>query len=269
MKYAIYSDVDGTIYGHARDGKIHEHNIEAIEKAKKLGVEFVIATGNGNFAIMQNLCARLGVRYLITSNGAGIYDFQKRDYIYKSYIPKAKAEKLVEIAMGLNSFAAGWNEQDFYITLDKVTPELKSLYAKVMLEHKEMMHIGEIESNLFKFEVYDTPEKVDQFIEAARDLDLQMARMKPGHVEITHEGVSKGEAVKTLNEILGVEKNDFMTIGDSANDHSMLLITDYAYAMANADDKTKKIAKLHTSSAEQGGLGEAIDDFLYRKRLDV
>lgn len=268
-KYAIYSDVDGTIYGHRGDRYIHPHNIEAIEKARRLGVEFVIATGNGNFQVMQNLASHLGARYLITSNGAGIYDFEKQQYIFQSYIPLEKVNRLVEVALHLNAFSSGWNEKDFFVTTEKVTPELKELYSRVMLGDKEMKHVGEIDAPLFKFEIYDEPHKIDEFIEKVKDLDLQLARMKPGHVEVTHYGVSKGEAIKVLNEKLGVEAHDFMTIGDSANDHSMLEITDFSYAMANAGDKTKAIAKLHTSSAEQGGVGEAIDDFLYRKRIDL
>lgn len=268
-KHVIYSDVDGTIYGHRGDKSIHQHNIDAIEKARRLGVEFVIATGNGNFQVMQALASRLGARYLITSNGAGIYDFDKQQYIFQSYIPLEKANRLVELAMEMKVYAAGWNEQDFFCSTEQLTPELRDLYSRVMLGDKEIKHIGEIEAPLFKFEVYDDPNKIDEFIEKTKDLDLQMARMKPGHVEITHYGVSKGEAIKVLNEVLGVEHNDFMTIGDSANDHSMLAITDYSYAMANASEQTKRIAKLHTSSAEQGGVGEAIDDFLYRKRIDL
>lgn len=106
-KYAIYSDVDGTIYGHRGDRYIHPHNIEAIEKARRLGVEFVIATGNGNFQVMQNLASHLGARYLITSNGAGIYDFEKQQYIFQSYIPLEKVNRLVEVALHLNAFSSG------------------------------------------------------------------------------------------------------------------------------------------------------------------
>lgn len=270
MKYAIYSDVDGTIYGHQGDKFIHPHNIEAIEKARRLGVEFVIATGNGPFEVMKTLCARLGASYLVSSNGSAIYDFNKQDFIFTSHIPAEKVKTLIEVAMQLDVFASGWDERDFFAVKEKLDDDTLGLYGRVMLgKNKNIRHLGEIDGPILKFEVYDEPHKIDKFIEKTSDLNLQMARMKPGHVEITHYGVSKGEAIKLLNELLGVEKDNFMTIGDSANDHSMLAITPYSYAMANAGDKTKAIAKLHTSSAEQGGVGEAIDDFLYRKKIDL
>ncbi|SYV96773.1 Putative hydrolase M6_Spy0533 [Mycoplasmopsis edwardii] len=60
-----------------------------------------------------------------------------------------------------------------------------------------------------------------------------------------------------------------MAIGDSQNDISMFQVAGYSYAMENTDPYTMQFAKYYTSTVEQAGLAEAIDDFLYRVDFDL
>lgn len=263
MKHVIYSDVDGTIYPKSKE--IHPHNIEAIKFAQKNNVEFVIATGNGAFDQMKHLGKQLNVRYLITSNGASIFDLQLNDFIFKSFIPTEKVLLLAKKAFEINAPSSTWDDKHFYTTTKDEA--LIKLIQNVMMADAPLKTLNDVNGPAFKFETYASKEQVDQIEKLAISLDLQVVRMRDEHIEITHVGVNKGNGIKVLNELLGIEHGNFMSIGDSPNDHSMLQLSDFSYAMANADEETKSKSKFHTSSVEQGGLGEAIEDFIYRKKI--
>lgn len=268
-QYAIYSDVDGTIYSHNQT--YHPETKEAIRYAQKKHVEFIMCTGNPFFENMKNMSKELEVDYFIGSNGAIIFDVKNEEVIKLNTMTQKESQDILDVMNELEIGADWWDSNDLFaneFVEDKVIKILQNVISKDRtLEVK--MTTGE---GVHKVEGYtlDTPEgiaKIDELEKRLSNSGLQVARMKPFHLEVTKPGVSKGEAVKWLSNHLNIEMDNVMTIGDSANDHSMFDVTEFAYAMGNANDVTKKRAKLHTSTVEQNGLGEAIIDFMYRKRL--
>lgn len=93
---------------------------------------------------------------------------------------------------------------------------------------------------------------------------LEIARFKFNHLEVTFTDVSKGEACKVLANHLNITLENTMAIGDSDNDRSMFAVVPHSYAMDNAPDRIKKLCAHFTSDVLQNGLGEAIQDFVFR-----
>ena len=265
MKHIIFSDVDGTVYG--KDHKIHPQTIKDIKFAQSLGVEFVICTGNAYFENMTVLAEELDVRYVITSNGGSIYDRELGDFIYKSMIPAAKANEILQEANKSETASIFWDEKNLFVN-KYVSEELKELIKNAMRRDSGVTVTDKVETDAFKIEFYDDEHKIDEMFEFNKGFDLQQARMKPIHVEVTHNGVSKGNGIKVLCEKLGVDISKTMGIGDSANDLPMFEVVGYSYAMDNAKPGVKGKAEYYTSDVKQNGLGEAIIDFLHREKLD-
>ncbi len=265
MKNIIFSDVDGTIYG--RDHKLNPQTIKDINFAQGLDVEFVIATGNGFFENMDALADKLNTRYVITSNGASIYDRDIKDFIFKSKLEISKANELLKFANENKIATIFWDEEGVFV--NECTPEsTREIVKNAMVSSREIKEISTVESEIFKIEFYDVPEKIELINEFAKALDLQLARMKPNHLEVTNLNVSKGEAIKVLAKQLEVDLSKTMGIGDSANDISMFEVVNSSYAMDNSSDEVKSITKYYTSDVSQNGLGEAIIDYLHREKLD-
>lgn len=55
-----------------------------------------------------------------------------------------------------------------------------------------------------------------------------------------------------------------MAIGDGSADIPALKMAGFSYAMADSDRRLMDITRFYTSRAEQGGVSEAIYDYLYR-----
>ena len=269
MKHAIYSDVDGTIYSHEQT--YHKDTKESIKKAQDKGIEFILCTGNPFFEKMQLMSKELNVDYFIGSNGAFIYDVKNENELMINSMTKEEGQEILDIINDLEIGADWWDTNTLYAN-EFLISEFKEMINNSISDSKKLIIQNEINDGVHKIEVYtkDIPSEISKINELELRLkgkDVQIARMDTFHLEITKNNVSKGTAVIELSKYLEIPKENIMTIGDSSNDHSMFEVTDYSYAMGNADDSTKKLANYHTSTVKQNGLGEAIIDFMFRKRL--
>lgn len=80
----------------------------------------------------------------------------------------------------------------------------------------------------------------------------------PNNIEINHKDAQKGNAVKLMAEKRGIGLEDVMTIGDNFNDVSMLKVAGVSFAMGNAEEDVKKIAKYEADTNMNHGVGKAI-----------
>ena len=266
-KYAIFSDIDGTII--TSEYKNIKKNNESLAKLNE-NISFVFCTGNAAFFTkMTTLSKELNVRYAITSNGASIYDYKESKYLFKSKMDKNDSQKLLDKANELNMTVGWWDEDKFYHN-SKCDEKYISILESIIDDKSLIIKTDKIVNEPFKIEFYNAPTKVaDIFLEFASQFDLEVARMANGHVEITNKEVSKGFGVKWFCENNNIDLTNTCSIGDSANDIPMFRITKHSYVMANAANEIKLKANRFTSSVEQDGFGEAIVDFIYREKLGI
>ncbi|WKX02331.1 Cof-type HAD-IIB family hydrolase [Candidatus Mycoplasma mahonii] len=266
MKNIIFSDIDGTIYQKPHN-IIMPATVADIKTAQQSDVEFILCTGNGYFDNISVLAEQLDVRYIITSNGAAIFDRDHDGFIYTSMLPHALTDKLFQFGLKHEISCIFWDKEHVYIN-HHVPHSAVDIIKRVMTKQGNIKKTHEVKTDIFKIEFYDNPEKIDLICDFAKDLNLQLARMTPNHVEITHKGVSKGHTIVELAKRLNIPLTKTMGIGDSSNDLSMFEVVNSAYAMDNATPEVKAVAKYYTSDVEQNGLGEAIIDYLHREKLD-
>lgn len=88
-------------------------------------------------------------------------------------------------------------------------------------------------------------------------------------MELTAPGVNKGTGALWLCNHLDADPNYCMSIGDSNNDLTMLKAIGFSYAMDNSPKSVKEVAKYYTSDVMQNGLGEAIQDYIFRTKFDI
>ena len=266
MKYIIYVDIDGTVYPFNK--KIHPQTFKDIKAAQNKNIEVVLCTGNPYLDNVEKLAKKLEVRYCITSNGASIFDRTEKQFIYESTIPQAKAQKILDFSIKNKISTDWWNKEKIYFN-EFVPQKIINMSLDIMSDKKNHeINCKKINGDIFKIEFYDEPNKINQIMDFMQNLGLQMAKINDYHVEVTHNGVSKGTGLIWLTKKLNSSLEYTMGIGDSSNDLPMFEVVKHSYAMANGGAHVKKAAKHHTSSVEQNGLGEAIIDFMYREKLD-
>jgi len=78
-------------------------------------------------------------------------------------------------------------------------------------------------------------------------------------VGLTHEGITKGSAMRSIAEEYGVTMQDVMYVGDAGNDLSALRIVGHPIAMGNADPAVIAAAQHTVDHVDRGGLAEALE----------
>jgi hypothetical protein len=85
-------------------------------------------------------------------------------------------------------------------------------------------------------------------------------------VEFSAPGVTKATALTRWSAQLGIRPDDIAAFGDMPNDPPMLRAVGRPYAMANADPEVKKAARYHTTSNDEDGVAQVLEQFVELKR---
>ena len=94
------------------------------------------------------------------------------------------------------------------------------------------------------------------------DPDLEVISSGPTFFDVMPGGVTKGKALLSLAEYLGIPASATFAIGDSDNDLSMIEAAAYGIAMGNATENCKKAASYITSNCDSLGFAKAVDEYV-------
>ena len=85
-KYEIvFVDIDDTL--NPSNGKVSEYTKEVMQKLKDKGIKVVVDTGrSASYAVNKSIEAGLS-EYVISSNGAEVYNYYERKEIFSKHIP--------------------------------------------------------------------------------------------------------------------------------------------------------------------------------------
>ena len=111
-----------------------------------------------------------------------------------------------------------------YIKFNEGLPEEKRIRLK---EYKTFYDfIEENDGEILKFvAVSKDIEELEKAKNELRKLnDIEIFRSSPMNFEINAKGVSKGNAVKKLAQIYGIDRSEVICIGDSNNDITLLYL---------------------------------------------
>lgn len=76
------------------------------------------------------------------------------------------------------------------------------------------------------------------------------------------QGVNKGQAVKRLQESLEIRPEETMAFGDQLNDIEMLQQAYYSFAVANAREEVRKLARFQADSNKNDGVLKVLKQLL-------
>ena len=88
----IAFDLDGTTL--TQHKTISQENRRALEDAARQGILLVPASGRMKDFLPQEITSLPGVRYVISANGAGVYDLQTGQVVWQRLIPNEKAREV-------------------------------------------------------------------------------------------------------------------------------------------------------------------------------
>ena len=265
----ILTDLDGTLL---RDDKsLSPANRAALVRAAAQGAEVVVATGRFFGGIPRELLELPFLRYFILMNGAKIYDRREDRVLYRSEIPLAQAERVMDLLEPLDCTVdcyqndVGWMERryfdhlDYYVT-DPVSRAMVRSHRRPVDDLRAQVRAGG-----------DTVQKMQAYFPHLELRPRVMALLRrevpgvvqsislPTNLELNAAGATKGAALAALCRALGVDPLDTAAFGDGTNDVSMLAAAGVGVAMANGAPETRQAADLVTASNQEDGVAMVLD----------
>lgn len=263
-------DLDGTTL--TSEKVLTPHTKEVLEECIRNGIIVLPATGRVSSGIPDYLKEIEGMRYVITSNGANIYDMETGTSIYENGIAWERALELFDILEGYHTYydcytlGNGWCEGRFFDHLAdyKIEGHIEDIVRTSRIRIEDLRaFIKEKKPAIEKISMFfaDPDYRQQVFKELSEIPDIAVTYSLPNNIEINHVTCDKGDALIKLGEILSIPKESIMGCGDGINDLAMIQKVGLGVAMANADETLKKYADFITKSNDEEGVAYAIETF--------
>ena len=252
-KYKIIaSDLDGTLLN--KEQTVSKENLCAISEMTRLGVEFVPTTGRAMNEIDLSLIKSPDIRYIISSNGAVVFDKNIEKPFLTRYIPKDAVRLILETVRPYNVFIVAHEGGKTYFDKNKYNPiflnscgidayseHIIRQHAKAVEDFEDFLLLSEtVEMVAFFFEQKDAVSSCKQIFEDSGRLCTVYSGTN--YLEVYSSDAGKGKMLVTLANMLGVDIADVIAVGDSNNDSTMIKEAGLGLAVSNACDALKELA---------------------------
>ena len=282
-------DLDGTLLNSF--GEVSENTRKALLEAKARGTEVVLASGRP-ISSTESLAVELGIdNYLISGNGAAVYDIKEQKVIYDRFLSKEQVMKIAKLC-DENSF--------FYNVYTEDEVIASSLNYNVLFYHKENVkkieerrtHINVVQNimeyieqsgkeKFLKITVCDESQFIfNSIMKRLKEINgidvletayMSRKKIKDGtddvdiqyyYTEITNENVNKWSAIEFLLDKLNIRPEEVISIGDNLNDKEMIENAGLGVVMGNSNPIMKGLADEIVADNNSEGVLEAINRFV-------
>lgn len=256
MYKLFVSDFDGTLID--SDEAIPLSTMVEIDRIRKLGVKFCIATGrilksildyNGDFPFLD---------YVISCDGAYVYDVIRHKVLFKKALGSSVIKKIKKL----------YYDKDIYFCTDHEWNLCSGniVYSELKDKNIDLDEFYQVnKNNIYKVEVYfKTKRERDSAYDEIHELEInvnvvKMKDEKKGFLlEIIASDVNKAKGLERVCKAMHISLQEVVCVGDSENDLPIFLSTGFSAAVANGSKKLKKVANMQTSSNETKGVEKVI-----------
>ena len=241
MKKILVSDYDKTFY--LNDEDIEKNKI-AVEKFRKQGNVFVIATGRSYYDIQKKINEyKINYDYLIINHGASILS-EKDEIIYNFSIENEIISKI------RNDLEV--NIQNMKVDLENDTSKTqtnkyfccKGKASRLAFDNKDLTKIN------IKLDSEEMANKINNIMIDKYSENINCYKVSNDIVEIIFKEINKSKAIKLLADYYDLDNKFIYTIGDGYSDIEMIKNFN-GYAMKDSVEELKKVAKKEYESVSE------------------
>jgi hypothetical protein len=288
----IVTDMDGTLLN--ENIEITANTTAAIMRAQDAGVEIAVATGRNVDEGYSLLKAKGLTMPFIGSNGARVFDENEKLLITHA-IEKADVRALIAILDNYDIHHQFFTQNGSFSTksVDEYVKTFTAVFKSInptmteeelsvyLYEHSATMDLEIVDSYDFlyqdpKVQVLKSIANANADIEILDDIqkniesnlnNIIVTSSSPHNLEINNKYANKGQALSDFAKQRGYSPDEVITIGDSLNDITMLQWATHSYAVENAHQEVKSVAKYKAPSHTQEPVARIIDKVLAGDKL--
>lgn len=262
--WLVVSDIDGTLNNKFR--KLPKRNYDAIKKFTDLGGNFTLASGRLQSSLERNYNRITANQPAVVLNGAGIYDYNKREMLWRSTIGEKGQEFVRQISEEFDEIFKrvdiGIYFDDYvYIVKDGLLSQGTMYFDKA--HHEHVRSLDEVpKEGWMKVIFWSNPiviNRLREVISKAENPDANFMASSLWSMEMLQKDTHKGVGIMKLADILGIEKSHVAAIGDYYNDWDMLKTVGIPACAGQAPTSIHKICKFEACHCNQGCVADLLE----------
>lgn len=247
-------DMDGTFLD---DQKHYDEDrfAKVFDEMQKQEAEFVVASGNQYVQLVQFFEPIKEKITFISDNGAMVT--KHGEEIFSSSFEKADVEKALEVLSLKTDFRViVCGKKGAYI-LDSVPDDfIKTIefYCPVMFKVSDY---NQIDDDVLKIALSCPEEETERLLE---ELHVEISHItipvSSGHgsIDLIQPNMHKGNAIQFVLKHFNFSSKEAAAFGDGGNDLEMLDLVGTSFAMENAPEAVKKVAKHVAPTNNESGV---------------
>ncbi len=236
------------------------------QNLKAQGIRFVVASGNQYY----KLCTYFedidgGDIAYVAENGGYVHDGQQELFVADITTEiLTRTYPFLESLKDVTAIVCGRNSAYVLNTADPAeVANARNHYQRLEL----IQGYQEVNDTVLKIAIKMSPAIHDAVLEAAREtLGDVLVSVTSGHewIDLIIPGVHKAHGIHLLQEQWDIADDEVAAFGDSGNDMEMLQKAGFSFAMNNASDSVRQVARYSAPGNNDEGVLEIIDHILGR-----
>ena len=268
-KRLLFVDIDGTLLTSAKE--LTPLNAQKMDEALKQGQGIILTTGRAPAStLLQSKRLHLNKKgcYMICCNGAQIIDSVSGEILFSQGLDLDIIRRCFEEAAKFGVYIQTY-DQDLIIA-EEDSPYLHEYSRILEMDYKVVPNAADFMPTDYRplklLSLDKDHEKLARFrdhLYTIYDGVVDISFSQETYLEIVSKGISKGNAIRKMAEMLQVPMAHCIAAGDSENDISMIRTAGTGVAMANAEPAVKEAADYVTSADNNhSGVAEILDKFV-------
>lgn len=272
----IALDIDGTLL--TTRGEITPRTSQALNQARKLGVQIVLVTGR-RFGSARELLQRLELDVpLVSHNGALTKNVETLEVIDFHPLDSQLACEVIQFgrAHGVDMICNDDPHGLGTMVIEGISPDNKAMHRYLNQYRSSVVEVADLieyvkappiqltvsgrcdPTEEFELKLHEAlGDQVQIFKTRYRSYDLTI-------LDVLGQNASKGKSLATVAAKHGIAREEIMAVGDNHNDLTMLRYAGLGVVMGNAEDELKQMGFAQTASNEEDGVALAIEKFILR-----
>lgn len=259
---AFISDLDDTLL--TCEHQMTERTARTLQRLVRQGVKVIFASGR-SAASMRPTVRKSGTPWpYIAFNGAQIVDATTDKVLIANEVPHALAKEVLQWFEARDVYMQLYSGDDwFYDRPGQIADAYGKNTGVAGIEVDRLS--AYISGPAPKLLAIDTPERVRALIDESSAFfgdALSITTSKDTFLEVTSPKANKGEAVRLLAEMIGLNPETTLVAGDSLNDLSMLRWTKWPVTVENGREPLKQMAWRVAGDGHSDGIAQLLDELI-------